>query len=76
MVNFFRLDAWEPSVKPWDTAPAMAFVEEKFNESGSNTPNSKTTVEGSLVKARKVLAERPDSAQLGRLIDAKLGLTK
>ncbi|MEE4601340.1 MAG: hypothetical protein V2J65_08655 [Desulfobacteraceae bacterium] len=54
----------------------MAFVEEKFNESGSNTPNSKTTVEGSLVKARKVLAERPDSAQLGRLIDAKLGLTK
>jgi hypothetical protein len=47
---------------------AVAFVEEPLNDSGSNIPNSKTTVEGYLVKARKVLAERPDLARLGRLI--------
>jgi hypothetical protein len=47
---------------------ALAFVEEPFNEPDSNTPNSKTTVEGYLVKAKRVLAERPDLARLGRLI--------
>ena len=47
---------------------ALAFVEDPLNESGSNTPNRKTTVEGYLIEARKVLAERPDLARLGRLI--------
>jgi hypothetical protein len=47
---------------------ALAFVEEPLNESGSNTPNSKITIEGYLIKARKLLADRPDLARLGRLI--------
>lgn len=47
---------------------ALAFVEESLNDSGSNIPNSKTTVEGLLIEARKVLAESPDLARLGRLI--------
>jgi hypothetical protein len=50
---------------------ALAFVEEPFNESGSNIPSSITTVEDYLIEARKVLAERPDLARLGRLIDGK-----
>jgi hypothetical protein len=48
---------------------ALAFVEEPLNEPGSNTPNRPTTVEGYLIEARNVLAERPDLARLGRLID-------
>ena len=39
---------------------ALAFVEKEFNESGSKTTNRPTTVEGYLIEARKVLAERPD----------------
>jgi hypothetical protein len=50
---------------------ALAFVEEPSNESGSINTNSQTTVEGYLIKARKVLAERPDLTRLGRLIDEK-----
>jgi hypothetical protein len=50
---------------------ALAFVEEPFNDSGSNTKNRQTTVEGYLVEARKVLAERPDLVRLGRLIGNK-----
>jgi len=51
-------------------------VEGTFNESDSNTPNSKTTVEGSMEKAKRVLAGRPDSARLGRLIDEKTRAAK
>ncbi|MFO7685508.1 MAG: hypothetical protein R6V60_05405, partial [Desulfobacterales bacterium] len=50
---------------------ALAFVEEPFNDSGSNDTKSQTTVESYLIEARKVLAERPDLARLGRLIDEK-----
>jgi hypothetical protein len=50
---------------------ALAFLEEPFNESGSSATNRPTTVEGYLIEARKVLAERPDLARLGRLIDGK-----
>ena len=53
---------------------ALAFVEEAFNGSGSNIPNRQTTVEGYLIEARKVLAERPDLARLGRLIDGRARL--
>ncbi|MEE4602000.1 MAG: hypothetical protein V2J65_12040 [Desulfobacteraceae bacterium] len=53
---------------------AMAFVEEPFNESGSSAMNRQTTVEGYLIEARKVLAERPDLARLGRLIGEKTRL--
>jgi hypothetical protein len=55
---------------------ALAFVEEAFNGSGSNTTNRPTTVEDYLIEARKVLAERPDLARLGRLIDGRAGLRK
>ncbi len=34
--------------------------------------NNQTTVEGYLVKAKKALAERPDLARIGRLIDEKM----
>jgi hypothetical protein len=48
---------------------ALSFVEESLsNESGSNDTISQTKVEGYLEKARKVLAERPDLARLGRMI--------
>jgi hypothetical protein len=50
---------------------ALAFVEKGFNESGSSATNSHTTVEDYLIKARKVLTELPDLAQLGRLIGGK-----
>jgi hypothetical protein len=50
---------------------ALAFVEEPLNESGSNIPKSKTTVGGYLIEARKLLAERPDLARLGRLYRCK-----
>jgi hypothetical protein len=50
---------------------ALAFVEEAFNGSGSNTKCRPATVEGYLIEARKVLAERPDLARLGRLIGNK-----
>jgi hypothetical protein len=53
---------------------ALAFVEEPFNESGLKAINRQATVEGYLVKARKVLAERPDLARLGRLIGGKARL--
>jgi hypothetical protein len=53
---------------------ALAFVEEPFNESGSSATNSQTTVEDYLLEARKVLAERPDLARLGRLINGKARL--
>jgi hypothetical protein len=49
-------------------------VEKEFNESGSKTTNRPTTVEGYLIEARKVLAERPDLAQLGRLIGGRARL--
>jgi hypothetical protein len=55
---------------------ALAFVEEPFNDSGSNDTNSQTTVESYLFEARKVLVESPDLVRLGRLIDARAGLTK
>jgi hypothetical protein len=50
---------------------ALAFLEEAFDESGSSATNRQTTVEGYLIEARKVLAERPDLARLGRLIGNK-----
>jgi hypothetical protein len=53
---------------------ALAFVEESLNESGSNATNRQTTVAGYLIEARKVLAERPDLARLGRLIEEKTRL--
>jgi len=53
---------------------ALAFVEEPLNEPGSNTANGKITVEGYLVKAKRVLAERPDLARLERLIDGRAQL--
>ncbi|MEE4607068.1 MAG: hypothetical protein V2J65_37735 [Desulfobacteraceae bacterium] len=53
---------------------ALAFLEEPFNESGPNDTNRPTTVEGYLIEARKVLAERPDLARLRRLIDGKMRL--
>jgi hypothetical protein len=53
---------------------ALAFVEEAFHKSGSNIPNSSTTVEDYLIEAKKVLAERPDLARLGRLIGGRTRL--
>jgi hypothetical protein len=55
---------------------ALAFSEEPSNESGLIDTNSQTTVEGYLIKARKVLAERPDLARLGRLIDPRVELAE
>jgi hypothetical protein len=52
----------------------LAFVEEPFNESGSNATNRATTVEDYLIEARKVLAERPDLVRLGRLIGGRARL--
>jgi len=61
--------AVEPGVDlTYELLVALAFVEEPFNESGSNPTNRQTTVEDYLIEARKVLAERPDLARLGRLI--------
>jgi hypothetical protein len=50
---------------------ALAFSEEPSNESGLIDTNSQTTVEGYLIEARKVVAERPDLTRLGRLIAEK-----
>jgi hypothetical protein len=50
---------------------ALAFVQEDSAGSRSHTIKGETTVEDYLIKAEKVLAERPDLAQLGRLIDQK-----
>jgi len=61
--------AVEPGVDlTYELLVALAFLEEPSNESGSIDTNSQTTVEGYLIEARKVLAERPDLARLGRLI--------
>ena len=54
---------------------ALAFVEEAFNGSNSNAKNRPTTVEDYLIEARKVLAERPDLARLGRLIGGRARLS-
>ena len=53
---------------------ALAFVEEAFHKSGSNPKNRAATVEGYLIEARRVLAERPDLARLGRLIGGRARL--
>jgi hypothetical protein len=48
---------------------ALAFTDEDPTESGLDGMNSQTTVNDYLIKAKKVLAERPELAQLGSLID-------
>jgi hypothetical protein len=53
---------------------ALAFVEDPFDDLGSSAMNRPSMVEDYLIEARKVLAERPDLARLGRLIDGKARL--
>ena len=50
---------------------ALAFTDENPTESGLDGMNSQITVNDYLIKAKKVLAERPELAQLGSLIDEK-----
>lgn len=54
---------------------ALAFVGEGTTEFGLHTTNSQANVEDYLIKAKEVLAKRPDLAQLGTLIDEKVDST-
>jgi len=53
---------------------ALAFVEIPDNDPGLNTMDSQTKIKNHLRKAKKVLAENPNLAELGRIIDASVVL--
>jgi hypothetical protein len=49
---------------------ALAFVDEVSAKSGLDTMDRNSTVDDYLNKARKILEERPDLVELGKMIDA------